>query len=391
MDKYISCLMSTNEAAKESSIADFEFSQPREAVIFSQWMGAVLPIDENRWVRLPSELGWYEEEDRHPLLSESMASFDFSYFLERRYVRFVKLSKVMGQEVEFDTFACSREIRNIMEEGRDPQEFVLVDLNKKNYPHYHEPFWEYIAGCHFRERGYLVTRWTPTGVLGVPDLGAYKAPSVLNPLRRHKFVKRGLFLFELELPLIFGEAVESAASEETDLHSVVVEAKCSRGSEYNAADQLLRRGEKGGYLEGGHFDEGYIVGPDFDRPHEVGTISNAGNGELLYFECKKVYSNPRSREKALHELERLVKLVLAKNLTLSHLLELCKTQQYSALSFRGFLDAIEFAFERLTVEEVCSFVQGRGIYRFRGLGDTKWDIKATELWGDKDAGISDVR
>jgi len=363
VDKYISCLISANETAKESSIADFEFLEPREAVIFSQWMGAVSPIDEDRWLRLPSELGWYEyeEEDWHPLLSESMASFDFSYFLERRYVRFVNLSNFLGQ---FDKFACSREITNIIKDGCDPREFVLVDLNKKNYPHYDEPFWEYIAGCYFRERGYLVTRWTPTGVPGVPDLGAYEAPSVLNPLRRHKFVKRGLFLFELELPLIFGEAVESPATEATDVHSVVLEAKSSRDSEYSAVDQLLRRGEKGGYLSRGHFDEGYIVGPDFDRPHEVGTISNADNGELLHFECKKVYSNPGIREKALHELERLVKLVLAKSLTLGQLLELSKTQQYTALTFRGFLDAIECAFERLTVEEVCSLVQGRGMYRF---------------------------
>jgi hypothetical protein len=29
-------------------------------------------------------------------------------------------------------------------------------------------------------------------------------------------------------------------------------------------------------------------------------------------------------------------------------------------------------------------------HHFHGLGDTKWDIKATELWGDKGAGISGV-
>ena len=29
-------------------------------------------------------------------------------------------------------------------------------------------------------------------------------------------------------------------------------------------------------------------------------------------------------------------------------------------------------------------------HHFHGSSDTKWDIKATELWGDKDAGISDV-
>lgn len=95
MDKYIKCLMDINETAKESDIADFEFSESREAIIFSQWMGAILPIDENERFKLPgeieaplpSELDSYEEWQ--PLLSESMVSLDKNYLLNRRYVLFV--------------------------------------------------------------------------------------------------------------------------------------------------------------------------------------------------------------------------------------------------------------------------------------------------------------
>src|SRR4030042_2564245 len=55
MDNYIKCLLGVNNKGRESSVADFEFSEAREAVIFAQWMHAVLPTDENNWFSLPTE------------------------------------------------------------------------------------------------------------------------------------------------------------------------------------------------------------------------------------------------------------------------------------------------------------------------------------------------
>ena len=382
MDKYIKCLRSANETAKESTIADFEFSEPREAIIFAQWMGAVLPIDGNEWFSLPDdlpidknkrfsvpgELKGYEEGQL--LLSESMVSSFVSpnYLLERRYVRFVPpltidtADKFEGRKKIFNEEAYSQIISDIVKTEHNPQEFILIGLDKEKYSQYNESFWEYIAGCYLRGKGYLVTRRKPNGMKGDPDMYAYKTPSVVNPLRRYKFVKGGCFLVELELPLIFGEATESPAADETEERSVAVEAKDQTDEETEADKQLKR------YLEDGYFfDEGYITGPDFDHIHRIGVISNTAEGELLHYEYNKrktSHSLLKNKQEVLNQVKRLVKLVLAKNLSFSRLLELCREKQYSEITFRGFLNELSSILEHMTVDDVCSLVQEEGLNRF---------------------------
>ncbi len=364
MDRHISCLLKVNEKAKDSTDADFEFSEPREAVIFAQWVGAFLPSDGETPLKLPGDLvadnfGWYEGGRCNPLLSKSLGYLDISHLMERRYVRFLR-GKYKGEAFKS---AYSREIEEIIKRGLKPQSFVLVDLGS-SYPHYNEPFWEYLAGCYFRKLGYLVTRWMPRGVYGNPDMAAYKSPRILNPLREHGLVGQGCFLFELELPLAFGRVAQSMAGEETEYHSMVVEAESSPNKEMEAVDQLHKRRGNGGYLKSGHFDEGYITGPDFQGrqhwgqghfiEHTDGVLSNTPDGKLFHRGCEYKSSKPESKEEGFRELEQLVKLVLAKNLSLGHLTELCADKECRGLTFRELIDQVSLALERLSIDEVCS-------------------------------------
>lgn len=350
MDKYIKCLLGVNNKARESSIADFEFSEAREAVIFSQWMGAVLPADESKWFSLPSEneghlpTNFDAHEEWEPLFSESIVySNKVNSLLHRRYVSFITPT------------SCSQVIGDIVKRGLDPQTFILVELDKEKYPKYNESFWKYVAGCILRRKGYLVTKKSPCNMRGCPDMTAYKSPEIINPLRKYKLIGNGCFLIELELPLKFIVIEEKQLASEADPYSVaVIEAKDERGEENRADEQLT------GYLthKDNHyyFDIGYITGPDFEREHRVGVISNAANGEPLLSECKRKtpYSWSESKLKALSQAEMLVKLVLAKNLPISRLQELCKQNSFNKTNFKGFLDEVSSTLELLTLDELCS-------------------------------------
>ncbi len=191
-------------------------------------------------------------------------------------------------------------------------------------------------------------------------MGAYKAPPILNPLRRHKFVKEGCFLLELELPLTFGHATENPAVDDIDSYSVVVEAKSQSSDEKAAVDQLVSRRGKGGYLQWGHFDEGYITGPDFDgKEHKYGTISNKPDGQLLLvpYRRNRTCSIPETKERTLRQLEQIVKQALIKNIPIQRLLGFCTDKTLNEIGFRGFLNELSLALERMTVDEVCSFVR----------------------------------
>lgn len=380
MDEYLKCLTHINETVTESSIADFEFTQPREAIIFSQWMGATLPIDkENVWRLqseregfLPYKLDW--TENSQSLLSESIVSINPRYLRERRYVSFIPplasstYKKMLGKCEEFNQSAYGQIMGNIVNAGLNPQAFVLVELDRQKYIKYNEAFWEYVAGCYLREKGYLVTKWTPDDLRGGgrPDMGAYKTPSVLNPLVRHQFVKNGCFLVELELPLTFGLVTESSAHvlSEEDYRSVVVEAKSKSGEEKAAENQLIYRRGKGGYLEDGHFDEGYIAGPDFKYAHKVGSISNKRDGELLFGECRRQnWANPETKARVLNKVKRLAKLVLIKSLPFNRIVELCRSELYDEVTLRKFLDELSSVVECMTVDDACSLVQQERLNR----------------------------
>ena len=374
MDKYIKCLTSANNAATESGVADFEFRQPREAIIFSQWMGAILPIDESNPLRLREEKGGFLPgdsnwlDDSPGLFFESLMPVNVDHLLERRYVMFVPpltsvtTRAIIGKHEEFDYPAYAQIVRNIKDKGLSPLSVVLVEVDKEKHPKYPESFWEYVAGCYFRGEGYLVTRRSPGDLRGggIPDVCAFKTSSSLNPLLKRGFINHGGFLFELELPFLFGEVAERPAAllSDTDNSSVVVEAKTRGGDESKAEDQLTYRGGKGGYLEDGHFDEGYIVGPDFSHNHKVGVISNTPDGKLLTAECKrKTYAYIENKNNVFHRVERLIKLVLIRNMPLNRLLGLCRNNPLGEVTFRGFLDEVATVSESMTVDDMCSLVQ----------------------------------
>lgn len=360
MPNYIRCLAQANEYVKASQLGDFEFTDPREGLIFAGWVGAVLPIDEETYITLESELGALIGERWHPLLSSPAWKHERSLVSQRRFVKVVKLHEVYRWEgrVEFKMRLYRTEVRKLLEKGLNPIEFIFWEASEPMQSD--ERFWKYVAGCYFRSQGYLVTRWQPSGQEGNPDLCAIREPAIAEPLRKYRLIRGGCFTFELELPRIFG-LVEPYPVKEQEAHTVVIEAEGRYP--YPGIMQLLQRGNafrpKPGYLEQGYYDEGYVTCPDFPRSDgRVGIISNKENGDLFVSACPKTYSKTKQKAQCIQEFEAFTKLLLLRNFTAREVSELFLSS--ASLSFYDYLLYIESEAHKLDLITLAEMASEKG-------------------------------
>ena len=314
MDKHISCLYRVNESIKESKCADFEFSDPREAVTFAQFTDALLPIDAQRYIKLSAEIGEHiMYYGWNPLLTRPTWTYESNLLAKRRYVKFLELH---NKDWAFSDFLYKKAVENLEKEGLDPKEFIFHDLASKHG----EPFWEYLGGCYFRKEGYAITRWQPRGQEGSPDLCAFRT-DVLDELREEGCIRDGCFLCELDIFKVFGKV--SGKRKDFEEKTLVLEAESSARTMNSGIKQLLTRGDsykwKPGYLYQGFYDEGYVVGPDYPTTAEVGIVSNSDSGDLYFHRCPKKFSSDEPRKKGIEEFRLFVKLVVARNLVLSRI------------------------------------------------------------------------
>jgi len=355
LDKYISCLSQINESIRESNYGDFEFTDPREAVVFAQFTGAILPISIDAYFKLDPELGKrVEAYGWHPLLSQPAWSYEMHLFQKRRYVKFAELTRFAGEEFWFDESAYKREVDTLEKKGLDPKEFVFYDLNKKAWTAYDETFWEYLGGCYFRRKGYAITRWKPRKQEGDPDACAFRT-SMLNPLRKEGWIREGCFLCELDIFKVFGKVY--GESKTFDDRTIVLEAESSKKTISNGIKQLAhtRREDKwkAPFLHQGFYDEGYVVGPDYPEKDDfVGIISN-DNGNFYFNQCPKLFSQDEPRKKAIEEFELFVKLVVARNLQASKIRNWVSDES----SFWNYLKAIEESIQRKSITELLRNVK----------------------------------
>jgi len=317
-------LTQANEHVETSELADFEFDDPREGLIFAQWVGATLPLDEESYIHLDWEFGsslvGEAPQPWHSLLSKPAWANERSSITQRRYVKRVYIPWEGSAKVRNRSYA--NYVKKIKEGGLNPKE--LIFWSPDNIPADH-CFWEYIAACYFRNQGYIVTRWHTSRHDGIPDLCAIRESSIIEPLRKLNLIKSGCFTFELELPRVFG-LIETQPSQSENSNTVVIEAESKSVS--SGIDQLfLRRGarygRKPGYLVQGFYDEGYVVGPDYPKYDErVGIISNKEDGTLFLAVCPKKYSETKAKEECIQEFSTYVNLLLLRNFTAEEIIKL---------------------------------------------------------------------
>jgi len=319
MDKYLNCLKEVNDSIRDSSVADFEFTNAREAATFAHFTGSILPVSEEEYSVLESELGELIGGIWNPLLSIPSWYHGGDLLLKRKYVTFAKLHDWKG---DFDQSAFGRAVRRIQREGHDPSNFILYDMDREYYTSYDEGFWEYLAGCYLRKLGYIVSRWTPLGQVGAPDLTAFAIPDIAETLSRRGIISGGAFACEIDLFRALGPVSGGRVVEQTS--AVVLEAESAGGRMYNAIENQLKRrgyGAKAGYLGQGFYDEGLAVGPDFNRVYDITIVSNTEDGGLYVSRGRRDFAQEESRRRAFEGFSRFIKLLLVRNADFSRLLD----------------------------------------------------------------------
>jgi len=318
VNPYLAMLSKLNNTVIYNGARDdfFEFSDPREALIFAQFTGSVLPVSREKLIDLGDTA--FAERTANPLTVPPIWDlYDAEYLKRRKYVKMVQLYHVDRYGYYDRTAHYPYWAYEFEKQGYDLNELIFYNIDLAYSRQMDESFWEYIAGLHLRRMGFLITRFCPSGVEGQPDLIAFKDPSTADALKQ--IGVKGCFLVELDLIRLFGPATPQRDYEDRGAYTLVVEAESATSKMYNAiAWQVKRRGQpsapKPGYLESGCFDFGYVAGPDFAREdYDVGIISNKG-GEPFIKRCDITFSSPNVKTDALSELNALLKLWIARNI-----------------------------------------------------------------------------
>ena len=293
----------------------FEFSDSREALIFAQFTGSVLPVSREKLIDLGDTA--FSERAANPLTVPPIWDlYDAEYLIHRRYVKMVQLYHIDRYGYYDRTAHYPYWAGEFEKQGYDLNELIFYNIDLAYSRQMDESFWEYIAGLHLRRMGFLITRFCPSGVEGQPDLIAFKDSSMADALMQ--IGVKGCFLIEIDLIKLFGSSAQQAYGDR-GAYTVVVEAESATSKMYNAiAWQLKRRGQpsapKPGYLESGCFDFGYVAGPDFAREdYDLGIVSNKGC-EPFIKRCDITFSSPNAKKDALSELNALLKLWIARNI-----------------------------------------------------------------------------
>jgi len=179
-------------------------------------------------------------------LDLSIGEGDSPYYICKRYPKLFKGKKyILFKEIGKDQLSnIERQVHDsLVSEECDPGSFLLFKIMEQESNL--EPFFEYLCCKFFGAKGYFAEDQVPwfqqsykglTG--GIPDVGAYKIPS-LQELQRRDILPYGRLIQELSTIFIWSDTKQG---ENIESHSEVVlgEVKISKSQKLQALQQLER-------------------------------------------------------------------------------------------------------------------------------------------------------
>lgn len=323
-------------------IADFKFKNAVDALVMISFTKSYIPLERQLALKV-KDIGSgdvssrFEQQMLLGLLGEegwpSYAGFlmpfnwmpheffkSFPEYLSKKpYLAFVK------DEAET--------IEKVIEEGYEPTDFVFYKVGGDSIG---EDFFEWMAGLHFKERGYFVSKWHPfTG----SDLFAYKIPEYQRELSRRGYIGAGAFTFELALiPLVKQKQIPFTAE---GYDTVIIEAE----SRYNLATRGSWTGL--GQIRGKQSVstcEIYGVGPttqesinDQDRENFVRLFGKRAGAILFTKEGKKLVYEPQEQgfqkeDEVIERVKVMIKSIIAASIALPRLKKVLGVSKVADLS-----------------------------------------------------------
>ncbi len=232
------------------------------------------------------------------------------------------LVRFLHTDWQMATSYKNRARQEIIQKGYDPEQVIFVPILE-----FEEVIGEFVSLFYFRNQGYITTVGVPHTGVKIPDVTCWKTP-LLRKLRESGLVENGATLMELTMLRAFGK-IKSAKKDISDNfdESVVIEVEPSRTRAYGGVQQLLGQtialgAHKDGYVEGGNYDKGFIVAPDYtDEYYKIGILSFTEDG-LHFRDCPVNYSKPEPKAMSMKEMDSVFRMALLSNLTFDEIVGL---------------------------------------------------------------------
>lgn len=290
------------------------------------------------WEKMPT----FWDEQPNPLLSSSLN------FLK------MKVPEFFDSQEKYLIFENEKKILEEIEKNNlNPADFVIFKPGYYSERHYSnfvdESVIEFITSSFLRKEGFIVDKFCPFITQGA-DLVAFKIPEVQNKLSELKLITGGFYLNELELLNFIGK--RELAQEITETKSIVIEAE-SPTSSARFSQGYAQLKEK--YLPFGFYDEGYVaIAFEEERlkiinKYDLGLITLTKEGKLIISKCPINYGKREMVDRLLKDVERIIKLILLKNLPLKEIFTLLP-------HVHSFYD-LYFEVDDLSIEKIVEFIE----------------------------------
>ena len=325
----------------DSGVADFKISDGKEAVIMSAYTGAFFPQDSEHKFMFRSTAAPFRatepltlvpvkserSSELIPVLSPPLGKYleFFPDIFERKYL-FMPVFEARSRPgvVYSECYYRLREesmikemIARIKSRNLSPSQCLIWPAGADGT--YGEDFWSYVAGVLLRDRGYFVSDYN----LGGGDLSAYFIPDYLTALQNKRFIRRGCFIEELELPFPetgLPEKMQTKGCETALIEAESTELRTKSGGEGAGIGQVEK------YLSKTNYSKAFVAGPycsedDVKYQDRVGLISCDEDGTLIFVE-KAPFREADPGDIQL--IKEVVRCSLLKNLDMERRLQLCR-------------------------------------------------------------------
>ena len=346
----------------ENPVADLEFVNPKEALIFMTYCDGKLFLDDKCWLEIDEPMynssalnlctiahshpeSLKNERDYRIWFLNGMSSWNLlmppmgkylsltpEFFEDKKYLKVIE-PVTSGRKKYVD---CNETInaafQDINDAGYDISDFVLLEPTFIRG----ESLYEYLAGIYFRDQGYFVSKWGPISA----DIFAYNLPEIRKILARYNMPSDGAFLLEFELWGL-GEHIKRESSYRLEEDFVIIEAeptpqRTSSTSSQSGIGQAFR------YLKECEINmtTACAVGP---KAHHVGgelrdfvgliTYDKEGQLECVY--KPQPYHDPENCSEIKWIVEDLIKSIFIRSLGVENLNDLCQTTIHEKLSMKN--------------------------------------------------------
>jgi hypothetical protein len=237
--------------------------------------------------------------------------------------------------------------KKLQTNGYNINDFIVTPIRRANSgTTSFESFFEFVVSTYFNRREYITDTQIPFFYgIGTPDIAAYKMPSLLSTLKRHRFLSTGGSPIELMAVSVWGfQESKSAIVDEEE--SIVFEVKTNQLE----APQITK------YTETQIFNKAYEVIPCVKKPEKyAGLITTNEFGQLLIYECPNPIPFSAKKQKTyLNWISVYLKMYLLANLRTEEL-EFLLSENSMVLEREGLLRFIRTVeFDRLvrSVKEI---------------------------------------